>query len=167
MGILLIGVAIGIIFGSAISLLLAAVVRKLVRDGKVAVFHHRRNTGEVTLNWQKVKGGSPTMKIDGQSAKPLLAPDFRFTFLGRPAFMIDTKTGEPFQIGPNVDPERLWPNAYDRLKAHVGVREEKAANSSNPDALNWAKIGAIAGGVSVLLVFIVLVVIWQTVGGLA
>lgn len=162
MGILFIGVSIGLFFGVFLGVLANVIYRKLRILNRLPVFKWHRHTGQLILAWEKLKGRNPVIKLGNERAMPLLEAGLRFTYKDKPAYIIDTQTGEPFKIH-TPEMEYPWPNAHHRLKAHMSIREERAANASNPDATNWAKYGAIAGAVSVFLVFITLIVLWQSV----
>ena len=158
----------GLVAGIVLALLIRAGLIELVRRNQMAKFTYKKETDELELSWVNVPTAKkPVLKVDGKEAIPLLKKGQKKIFNGRPAFFLDAKTGEAFNIDPE-DPEHRWPSARDRLAQWKSIREPKIANAANNDngldLLKWGAIGGIvAGAMSILLV----VLMWQTFGGLA
>lgn len=164
MGVLWIGAAIGLVFGITFGAMLVGLIANLKRRSRTAHLIVNQRTGEIQETWQATRGKWSRIKAGGEEAIPAPPKDHRYTYKTRPCFFIDQGTGESFKIDPG-EMEEPWPNAKHRALAYRDIREKNIANAPRDDNMNYAKIGAILGGIAVFMVFIVLVVLWRGVGG--
>ena len=156
----------GLIGGGFLYAVLRFAWIELQRRNQFARFTYNRNTDELELKWVQVPTQKrPVQIINGKPAIPLLQKEQKKTFMGRPAFFVDSETAEAF----NIDPEPMqhpWPNARDRLKLHESIRQRKIANAAtDDDGIQWLKIGAIAGIIAAVAAGMTLVVVYQSFGG--
>ena len=133
----------------------------------MARFTYNRETDELNLDWVNIPNAKkPVQKINGKDAIPLLRKEQKKVFMGRPAFFIDAATAEAFNIDP-LEPGPTWPTARDRLNQWKSVRERKIANAANnDDGLDLLKLGAIGGIIAGAMSILMVVLMWQTFGGL-
>lgn len=169
MSLILIGFFIGFLLSLPAVALLGKVIKLVRRRGKVAFFGYNPVTAHIGIEWQRLKGEHPTIKVNGRRLNATCLPkQFRKTYDDHTAFFIDKVTGEAFEPYPEVgipDKDR-WPDAYDRLRSNIAIREKNVAQSAQKDdnRINWAMFGAVAGGVAVLLLVIILGLLYHRFG---
>lgn len=105
------------------------------------------------IKWVKLKGKAPMMNVAGKKAMPTFQGKLSYDYKGRTLYTMDAATGEPYKWGgEGVE----WPTAYDRASNYLDDREENINTAASDSGQNWAKIGAIMGGMAVLLLVITL-----------
>ncbi len=127
------------------------------------------NTQGVTR--RRVKPGAKflTMKIDGKKARVPLTPKYRHDVDGPEIgpgfrmFLLNAKNGLPCRLSESQTYE--WPTAYDMVVPYIDGRSETMARATKTDGTQWAKIGAIAGAVSILVLFMLLYFVFQIYKG--
>lgn len=162
MGILLlfVGAAIGVFIG-VIGYKFALTEKKRKTN---PIFTYHPKTRQLSLTWQKIQGKHPKIRVGTKdTVLPELDPHTRFVFEERPSFMIDTVTGEPFNPFPTQAMPHVWPNARHRMEAMKDIREKKVSDSIEGNDWNMAKIGVLLGGISVFLLVLLLVIVWNFV----
>lgn len=155
----------GFLLSVPLSILLIKIVQIAWRLKRVSFFSISPVTGAIEHTWQKAGGQHPTIKVFGNKVDgSLLERDFLYSYKDRPAFFVSKANGEPFKVHPDKPLDYPWPDAYDRLKSNMDIREKNVAKSSQGDLVEWAKYGAIIGGIAVLLLFVILFLLWQRLG---
>jgi hypothetical protein len=167
--IILIGFFAGFILSLPAAFLLGKVWKMVSRRNKIAFFGYNPITAGLEITWQRLRGEHPTIKVNGRKLDGSCLPkEFRKTYDDHTAFFVDKITGECFEPYPDKEMPDIdrWPDAYDRLRAHFSVRERKVGQAAEQDdnRVNWAMYGAIAGGVAVLMLMIILVLLWNLGG---
>lgn len=171
MSVFLIGFFAGFILSLPAAWLIIKIWKIASRRNKIAFFGYNPITAGLSISWQRLKGEHPTIKVNGRNLDGSCLPkEFRKSYDDHTAFFVDKTTGECFEPYPQegIPDKDRWPDAYDRLRSHFSVRERKVGQAAENDdgRVNWAMYGAVAGGVAVLLLIIILGLLWQRIGGI-
>ena len=156
----------GLIGGLVLGLVGRAIWLEIKRRGQQARFEVNPDTDEVTLRWVNTPTAKrPVEKINGKPAIPILRRKIRKLFQGRPAFFVDSITGEAFDPVPPKQ-ANPWPTAFDRAKKYKSVRETRIANAAdNNNAMDIMKIGAIAAIIAAAAGIIMVFMLMRAFGG--
>lgn len=160
------------LLGIGIGTMAGPLVRYMKRYGATRIILWDPDKMTVRDRWKHLRGKAPTVKIDGKAAKPLLAGNYRHESNGsKPCFILNTRNGLPMRIEDRPEILRaladdesqavVWPTAYDVAEMYADGREERISNSSRDKGADYAKWGAIAGGVAVFLMVVMLGLVFQ------
>lgn len=156
---------IGFLVGAPAWLTIAWVLSKVKHMGRIELNIQEPGSQQITRRYITPEKAR-LLKIDGRPASLLLTGKYRHVVTGQgvpfatTSFTLNKKNGLAMRINPKSQAYE-WPTAYDAAVPLVDNRARSIAESTQGDAVDWAKWGAIAGGAAVVILLITASLVWQ------